>query len=101
MFFGSSGSHRYRFGRLKRAINEFVIDGIGFAGIMALILMPLVHLLERHLRFSRLAAVITIFGAFLVVGTGFAVAVIPPAVSQLLDFITFLPTLWERAVLYR
>lgn len=70
------------------------------AGIMALILMPLVVLLERNLRFSRLSAVITIFGAFLVVGTGMAVAVIPPAVSQLLDFVAFLPDLWERALIY-
>lgn len=70
------------------------------AGIMALILMPLVLLLERRLRFSRLSSVITIFGAFLIVGTGMAVAVIPPAVSQLLDFIAFLPDLWNSALTY-
>jgi predicted PurR-regulated permease PerM len=70
------------------------------AGIMALVLMPLVQVLERRLRFSRLAAVIAIFGAMLVVVTGLAVTVVPPAISQLLDFITFLPALWERAVAY-
>jgi Predicted permease len=70
------------------------------AGIMALVLMPLVHLLERRLRFSRVASVISIYGTFLVVATGLAVLVIPPAISQLLDFIGFLPALWERAIAY-
>jgi predicted PurR-regulated permease PerM len=70
------------------------------AGVMALVLMPLVILLERKMRFSRLAAVIAIFGLFLVVVTGLAVLVVPPAISQLLDFIGFLPALWERAVAY-
>ena len=70
------------------------------AGIMALVLMPLVLILERRLRFSRLASVIAIFGLFLVVLTGLAVAVVPPAISQLLDFIGFLPDLWSRAVAY-
>jgi len=70
------------------------------AGIMALVLMPLVLLLERKLRFSRLAAVISIFGAFLVVLTGLGVTIVPPAISQLLDFIGFIPALWERAVAY-
>ena len=70
------------------------------AGVMALVLMPLVILLERKMRFSRLAAVIAIFGLFLVTATGLAVLVVPPAVSQLLDFIGFLPALWERAIQY-
>ena len=70
------------------------------AGIMALVLMPLVVILERRMRFSRVAAVIAIFGGFLVVLTGLAVTIIPPAISQSLDFIGFLPALWERAVAY-
>jgi predicted PurR-regulated permease PerM len=70
------------------------------AGIMALVLMPLVQLLEKRLRFSRLAAVIAIFGSVLVVITGLGVTLVPPVVAQLLDFVTFLPTLWERALAY-
>ncbi len=70
------------------------------AGVMALVLMPLVVLLEKKMRFSRVAAVIAIFGGFLVALTGLAVLVVPPAISQLLDFISFLPALWERAVSY-
>ncbi len=70
------------------------------AGIMALVLMPLVLLLERKLRFSRLSAVIAIFGGFLLAVTALGLAVVPPAVSQLLDFIGFLPELWERSLAY-
>ena len=70
------------------------------AGIMALVLMPLVLLLERKLRFSRLSAVVSIFGAFVLVLTGLGLTVVPPAISQLLDFIGFVPALWERAVAY-
>ncbi|MCX6937044.1 MAG: AI-2E family transporter [Verrucomicrobia bacterium] len=70
------------------------------AGIMALVLMPLVHLLESRLRVGRVSAVVTIYGAFLLAATGLFVTVVPPAVSQLLDFITFLPALWERALSY-
>ncbi len=70
------------------------------AGIMALVLMPLVLLLERKLRFTRLSSVISIFGAFLLVLTALGVTIVPPAVSQLLDFIGFIPALWERAVAY-
>lgn len=70
------------------------------AGIMALVLMPLVLLLERKLRFSRLSAVVSIFGAFLLALTGLGLTVVPPAISQLLDFIGFMPALWERAVAY-
>ncbi len=70
------------------------------AAIIALVLMPLVHLLERRLRLGRLASVITIFGSFIVVASGLAVAIIPPVAKQLIDFIGFLPTFWERVVAY-
>lgn len=70
------------------------------AGIMALVLMPLVHLLERRLSVSRILAVIVIYGAFLIAATALLVMVVPPAVSQLLDFIAFIPELWRRALEY-
>ncbi|NDC75739.1 AI-2E family transporter, partial [bacterium] len=66
------------------------------AGIMALVLLPLVLLLENRLRIRRIVAVAVIYGAFLLAATGLLVTVIPPALSQLLDLIAFLPALWER-----
>ncbi|NDG50045.1 MAG: AI-2E family transporter, partial [Rhodospirillales bacterium] len=65
-------------------------------GIMALVLLPLVLLLENRLRIRRIVAVAVIYGAFLLAATGLLVTVIPPALSQLLDLIAFLPALWER-----
>ncbi len=70
------------------------------AGIMALVLLPLVHLLERRLKISRVFAVVVIYGAFIIAATGLVVVVVPPAVSQLLDFVAFLPDLWKRALEY-
>ncbi|MBC8011550.1 MAG: AI-2E family transporter, partial [Burkholderiales bacterium] len=77
-----------------------VLWPLATAGIMALVLLPLVHLLELKLKISRVFAVVVIYGAFLVAITALFVAVVPPAISQLLDFITFLPALWERALVY-
>ncbi len=70
------------------------------AGILALVLMPLVHLLQRRLNISRVLAVIVIYGTFIVAATGLALLIVPPVVKQLIDFITFLPDLWDRAVNY-
>lgn len=70
------------------------------AGVMALVLLPLVRLLEARLNGRRIAAVIVIYGAFLIAVTGLMIAVVPPVVSQLLDFVSFLPALWERVVAY-
>ncbi len=77
-----------------------VIWPLATAGVLALVLLPLVHLVERRLRLRRVAAVILIYGAFLIALTGLLVAVVPPVVSQSLDFIAFLPELWTRAVYY-
>lgn len=70
------------------------------AGIMALVLMPLVHLLERRLKISRIFAVVVIYGTFIVAVTGLLLLIVPPVVKQSVDFITALPELWQRAVNY-
>ena len=97
-------------GYLVIRITDTVLGLVGFfsgvlwplltAGILGLVLMPLVHVLERRLRLGRLASVITIFGAFIIVATGLAVAIIPPVAAQLIDFIAFMPKFWERVVAY-
>lgn len=77
-----------------------VLWPLATAGIMALVLLPLVRLLETRLKVGRIAAVVVIYGAFLLALTGMLVVVTPPVISQLLDFIAFLPALWERALNY-
>jgi predicted PurR-regulated permease PerM len=70
------------------------------AGIMALVLMPLVQLLQRSLNISRIFAVVVIYGTFIIAVTGLSLLIVPPVVKQLIDFVTFLPDLWDRAVNY-
>ncbi len=77
-----------------------VLWPLATAGILALVLLPLVQLLERKLKIRRVIAVVVIYGAFLLVLTAMIVAIVPPAVSQLLGFISFLPDLWTRALEY-
>ena len=77
-----------------------VLWPLATAGIMALVLLPLVQLLERRLKVRRVIAVVVIYGAFLLLLTGLFVTIVPPAVSQLLDFVSSLPDLWKRAVEY-
>lgn len=77
-----------------------VIWPLATAGVLALVLLPLVVVVERRLKVRRVVAVIMIYGCFLVGLTGLLVAVVPPVVSQSLDFIAFLPELWTRAVAF-
>lgn len=70
------------------------------AGILALVLMPLVHQLERRLQIHRVLAVVVIYGASIVAAAGLLLLIVPPVVKQLIDFVSFLPDLWQRAVSY-
>ncbi len=67
------------------------------AGVLALILRPLVLILERRFKGRRLTAVVTLYGVFVLAVGGVAALLATPLVTQVVDFIAFLPTLWERA----
>ncbi|MBA4137093.1 MAG: AI-2E family transporter [Opitutus sp.] len=75
-----------------------VIWPIATAGILALILRPVVGLFERHLRGRRLAAVILLYGVVLLVAAGIILAVAPAVISQIVDFFAYLPTLWQNTL---
>ena len=77
-----------------------VLWPLAVAGIMALIMRPVVELLETRLKLRRLSAVIVLYGAFVLTVAGALLLITPTLVGQLLDFITFLPTFWSRAVEY-
>jgi predicted PurR-regulated permease PerM len=70
------------------------------AGIMALVLMPVVHQLETRLKLRRVFAVVVIFGGFLLVAAGGLFTILPPVIRQLLDFVTTLPDVWKNAYAY-
>ena len=77
-----------------------VLWPLAVAGIIALILRPAVDRLERRLRVRRLAAVILLYGLFLLAVVGLAILVVPPLVQQLLDFISYLPVFGQRVLAY-
>ncbi|MGC4075118.1 MAG: AI-2E family transporter [Nibricoccus sp.] len=87
---------------LGRLIGFFsnVLWPLAVAGIMALILRPVVDRLEHKFRGRRLAAVIVLFSAFILVVTGLSVAFVPKFTGQILDFFTNFPSTWERVVAY-
>lgn len=75
-----------------------VIWPIATAGILALILRPVVGLLERWMRGRRLAAVILLYGLVVLVAAGALLAVAPAVISQVVDFFAYLPTLWQKTL---
>jgi predicted PurR-regulated permease PerM len=77
-----------------------VIWPIAVAGVLALILRPMVDWLERRLRLRRIAAVIILYGLFLLVLTGALVLIVPPLIDQTLGFVTDLPAIWANAANY-
>lgn len=83
-----------------RFISTFsgVIWPIATAGILALILRPVVTVLQARFRLPRLTAVILLYGLFVLAVAGVLFGFAPAVISQVIDFITYLPTLWQSAV---
>ena len=77
-----------------------VLWPLAVAGVLALILRPVVGILEARLKLRRLPAVALLYGLVLVLAGGLALVVIPPIARQLADFIAFLPKLWDSAVAF-
>jgi len=73
-----------------------VLWPLAVAGVLALILRPLVQKLERKMGLQRLTAVVLLYTAVVVLIAAAIVAVIPPLVDQIVDFITYVPTLWAN-----
>lgn len=87
---------------LGKSISFFgnVLWPLATAGVLALIMRPVVDWLERRLRQRRLAAVILLYGAFVLLVTGVLLAVLPPLVDQTINFVLYVPTLWQNAYGY-
>jgi len=86
-------------GRLVGYFSE-VLWPLAVAGISALIMRPVVERLEVRLKGRRMAAVFVLYGVFVLALAGFALILIPPLASQVLDFFQYLPTFWDNAVDY-
>lgn len=77
-----------------------VLWPLALAGVLALILRPVVEFLGRRFRMRRLTAVVLLYGLVVLVAGGAFLLLVPPLIAQLIDFIAYLPTLWERASSY-
>jgi predicted PurR-regulated permease PerM len=80
------------------AVFSGVIWPLAVAGILALLLRPVVTVFERRLKVKRPLAVVLLYIVFLLLVAGLLVTFLPALVSQLLEFIAYLPTLWEKTV---
>jgi predicted PurR-regulated permease PerM len=77
-----------------------VLWPLAVAGIMALIMRPVVELLETKLKLKRLSAVITLYAVFVLLVAGGLVLITPPLIEQVLAFIAYVPEFWKHAVAY-
>jgi predicted PurR-regulated permease PerM len=73
-----------------------VLWPLAVAGVLALILRPPVAALARRLKLRRFTAVVLLYILVVLLMTGALLLVMPPVVTQLIDFISYLPTLWEN-----
>lgn len=77
-----------------------VLWPVATAGIIALILRPCIDYLHNTLRLQRMTSVILLFATFLLLVTAVLGLIVPPLVGQVVDFFSYVPTLWSRAVTY-
>lgn len=87
---------------LGRFVGNFsgVLWPLAVAGVLALILRPLIIVVERRLRLQRAAAVVLLYGVFLLLGAATLFVVVPPLFDQVLDFLDYAPTLWTNGLVY-
>ena len=85
---------------LSRLVAYFsgVLWPLAVAGILALILRPVVEMFQRRLQVRRTSAVVTLYALFVLAVSALFLAITPPIVQQIIDFVSFLPTFWVRVV---
>ncbi|HTL69184.1 MAG TPA: AI-2E family transporter [Lacunisphaera sp.] len=75
-----------------------VIWPIAVAGILALVLRPLVTVFEQRLKVRRPLAVVVLYVGFALLVTGLLITFVPAIVAQILDFVAYLPDLWASTL---
>ena len=87
---------------LARTLGYFsaVLWPLAVAGVVALILQPVVTVLETRLKVGRLTAVVLLYSSFVLALLGIAVAITPVIVGQAVDFAHSLPKLWDQVSTY-
>jgi predicted PurR-regulated permease PerM len=84
---------------LGRLLSFFssVLWPVAVAGVLALILRPVVHLMENRMKGRRLTAVVVLYGLCVLLVGGLVVVLAPPLVTQVIDFVAYVPDLFKRA----
>ncbi len=80
----------WSFGWMLNAFYNLLLS-LSLAGILALVLYPVVEFLENRLRLSRLLAIILLLATFLVGICGLIFLLVPILVSQAVQLMTVLP----------
>lgn len=90
------------FRALGRLVGMFslVLWPLALSGILALMLRPVVGILGRILHITRSASVGVLFGLVILAVGALLLNVVPVIISQVLDFIDYLPELWRKGALY-
>ncbi|MFO7649343.1 MULTISPECIES: AI-2E family transporter [Halomonas] len=82
-------------GRIIGALHALIFP-LAIAGVMALVLFPVVELFERHLRMNRLGAVASLFVILLGLFLTLMVLVLPTAIYQGSQFFQSVPEIAQR-----
>jgi len=85
---------------VARFISTFsgVIWPLAIAGILALLMRPVVTTFEQRLKVKRSVAVALLYAVFLLLVTGLLLTFVPALVSQVIDFVAYLPSLWQKTL---
>ena len=75
-----------------------VIWPLAVAGIVALVMRPVVTLFEQRLKVNRPVAVVLLYLVILLLVAALLFTFVPAVVTQLLEFIAYLPVLWQKTV---
>ena len=75
-----------------------VIWPLAIAGILSLILRPVIAFFEHRLKIRRPIAVVLLYGLVVLLATALILSFAPLVVAQLLDFVGYLPTLWKNSL---
>jgi predicted PurR-regulated permease PerM len=84
---------------LGRALGIFghIIWPLAVAGILALVMRPLVGVIERRLSLSRIMSVVVIYFLVTIVITVMLLLLVPMIVEQIVGLVNAMPELWQRA----
>jgi predicted PurR-regulated permease PerM len=86
-------------GQLVRFFSS-VLWPLAVAGVLALVLRPIIDLLEIRLRLHRTWSVVVLYVAVVALLSFVLVLAVPPLIEQMLNFITYLPELGARTTKY-